>query len=123
MAYIHSFFLGLIQGLTEFLPISSSAHLILYRNFFKLDYQVFNLTFDVIVHLGSLLAVLIFFKKRIVVLAKAFFNAVSKRNNYNYEEKLALYIVINSIIVGLMAYLIKDFFEQGLRTVYIINHF
>src|SRR5258708_34007057 len=56
-----AFILGLVQGLTEFLPVSSTAHLILVSDVLKLDPEKFGLTFDVALHLGTALAVLLYF--------------------------------------------------------------
>jgi undecaprenyl-diphosphatase len=56
-----AFILGLVQGLTEFLPVSSTAHLILVSDVLKLDAEKFGLTFDVALHLGTALAVLLYF--------------------------------------------------------------
>src|SRR5258708_6081555 len=56
-----AFILGLVQGLTEFLPVSSTAHLILVSDALKLDPEKFGLTFDVALHLGTALAVLLYF--------------------------------------------------------------
>jgi undecaprenyl-diphosphatase len=55
--------LGVVQGLTEFLPVSSSAHLILARVFFGFDAQKFGLPFDVAIHIGTLLAVVVYFQR------------------------------------------------------------
>ena len=54
--------LGVVQGLTEFLPVSSSAHLILARAFFGWDDRGFGLAFDVATHVGTLLAILVYFR-------------------------------------------------------------
>src|SRR5258708_7806753 len=58
---VAAFILGLVQGLTEFLPVSSTAHLILVSDVLKLDPEKFGLTFDVALHLGTALAVLLYF--------------------------------------------------------------
>jgi undecaprenyl-diphosphatase len=62
---IQAALLGVVQGLTEFLPVSSSAHLILARAFFGFDGDKFGLTFDVACHVGTLIAVLIYFRRDI----------------------------------------------------------
>jgi undecaprenyl-diphosphatase len=64
-------FLGVVQGATEFLPVSSSAHLILARAFFGFDADQFGLAFDVACHVGTLLAVLIYFRGDLVELVAA----------------------------------------------------
>jgi undecaprenyl-diphosphatase len=61
--------LGVVQGLTEFLPVSSSAHLILARAFFGWDGEQFGLAFDVACHVGTLLAILVYFRRDLVELA------------------------------------------------------
>src|SRR3982074_3048176 len=59
--YLAALILGLVQGLTEFLPVSSTAHLILVSDVLKLDVEKFGLSFDVALHLGTALAVLLYF--------------------------------------------------------------
>ena len=65
MTGLHAALLGVVQGLTEFLPISSSAHLILARALFGWDAGELALAFDVACHVGTLLAVLVFFRRDI----------------------------------------------------------
>ena len=60
MSYLQALFLGIVQGLTEFLPISSSGHLVIFQQFFKLSDMLF---FDVVVHVGTLAAVVVFFRR------------------------------------------------------------
>jgi len=70
-ATLQAAFLGIVQGATEFLPVSSSAHLILARAFFGFDADQFGLAFDVACHVGTLIAVLIYFRRDIVDLIAA----------------------------------------------------
>ena len=63
--------LGVVQGLTEFLPVSSSAHLILARAFFGWDAEAFGMPFDVACHVGTLLAVLVYFRREILEMIQA----------------------------------------------------
>src|SRR5436309_638680 len=62
--------LGLVQGLTEFLPVSSTAHLILVQDLLKLDPERFGLSFDVALHLGTALAVLLYFASTWIALGR-----------------------------------------------------
>jgi undecaprenyl-diphosphatase len=65
---IQAALLGIVQGLTEFLPVSSSAHLILARAFFGWDSDQFGLSFDVACHVGTLIAVLIYFRREVAAM-------------------------------------------------------
>lgn len=76
MSYFEAFILALIQGLTEFLPISSSAHLILPSA--VLGWEDQGLAFDVAVHVGTLAAVMIYFRSEVVSLLSAFFASIFK---------------------------------------------
>ena len=72
MSVIMAIFLGIVQGITEFLPISSSGHLSILQNIFKLDYsEEEHLLFDVMLHLGTLIAVCVIYRRDIAQMAKA----------------------------------------------------
>lgn len=100
--------LGLIQGLTEFLPISSSGHLLLLQKFTNLS--DFGLAFDAFLHLGTLLAVLIYFRKDIFSLFTGLFDKNDKLN-----KKVLLIILLSIIPAGLVGFLAKDFISNDLR--------
>lgn len=110
-------FLAILQGLTEFLPISSSGHLILPSLLFGWDDQ--GLSFDVAVHVGSLLAVLIYFRKDIARLASALFNSLL-RHTYNSDSRLAWMLIVATIPAGLAGLLLNDYVEQYGRSSLII---
>ena len=91
--------LGVIQGLTEFLPISSSAHLLLPNIIFGWKDQ--GLTFDVALHLGSLLAVIAYFRKDTIKLTKAVFaRVVDKKPSQNAE--LGFSVIISTLPVDFL---------------------
>jgi undecaprenyl-diphosphatase len=71
MSLVYAVLLGVIQGLTEFLPVSSSAHLILARAFFGWDAEQFGMAFDVACHVGTLVAVLVYFRSEILAMIRA----------------------------------------------------
>jgi len=98
MTILQSIILGLVQGLTEFLPISSSGHLVLFQRFFGLKEAV--LTFDVLVHLGTLVAVVAVFWRDIVSIIK------------RPWQRLSLLIIVATIPTGIMGLALKDFFEM-----------
>ena len=78
MSILSSIFLGLVQGVSEFLPISSSGHLSLFQHFFGLATADGSLFFDVLLHLGTLIAIFVYYWKDIVKLLKALVHLVQR---------------------------------------------
>jgi len=108
--------LALVQGLTEFLPISSSAHLILVP--YLTDWPDQGLAFDVAVHVGTLTAVVIYFRKEI---SKMFFAwLASLKGRHSEDSRLAWGVLIGTIPVGLAGMLFKDVISEHLRTPLVI---
>ena len=103
MELISSAFLGFIQGLTEFLPISSSGHLELISNIF--DFSKPDITFDVFVHFGSLLAILLFFK----------FNYSQSVANDLEINKYKKIIALSFIPIGIIGLFFRDFLNNESR--------
>ena len=121
MSTIDVFILALIQGLTEFLPISSSAHLILPSAVFGWKDQ--GQALDVALHVGTLLAVVLYFRKEVGSMAVAWFGTVGigpEKNNNSFDGKLAWWILLASIPLGLVGLLGKDFIEENLRSAAVI---
>jgi undecaprenyl-diphosphatase len=110
MTFIQSIILGIIQGLTEFLPISSSAHLVLVPYLFNWNFpqeQIFP--FDVLVQLGTLLAVIIYFWNDLMDIIKAFFKGlVNKEPFKDPQARLGWYLIIASIPAGILGVTIKS---------------
>ncbi len=117
MDIIQIVFLSLIQGFTEFLPISSSAHLILVPKFF--DWQDQGLAFDVALHVGSLIAVLYYFKTEIITILKDFFKSLKKRESIG-ESTLGWAVIVGTIPVGLAGISFNDFISDNLRSPQVI---
>ncbi len=109
--------LAIIQGLTEFLPISSSAHLILPAE--VLGWRNQGLAFDVAVHVGSLLAVMIYFRSDIVQMSGAFLKHGFSRQQTT-ESKLAWCVVIGTIPAVIAGFLLKDFIAIHARSAAVI---
>lgn len=110
MDYFQVILLGIIQGLTEFLPISSSGHLILAPNLFNFEDQ--GLAMDAILHLGTLLAIVLYFRTDLTRLIRGLFNRDSDPEYYN----LAWYIIWASFPAGLAGLFWGDVIEQELRS-------
>lgn len=117
MDFIQIFVLALIQGISEFLPISSSAHLILVP--ILTDWQDQGLAFDVAVHVGTLSAVIMYFRKDIIRMLTAWAKSLVGYG-LTPDAKLAWAIGLGTIPVGLAGLLFKDFIEVYLRSPLVI---
>lgn len=102
MDILQGIILGIIQGLTEFLPISSSGHLTLFQKIFGINEGV--RTFDIAVHMATLLAVVFVFRKDIWEVIKKPFS------------KMSLLIIVGTIPTGIIAVLLKDIIEELLKS-------
>jgi len=109
--------LALIQGLTEFLPISSSAHLILPSQLLGWEDQ--GLSFDVAVNTGSLLAVVMYFRRELWSMFNAWINSLITREQTD-ESKLSWWIILATIPAVIVGFTAKDFIETYLRNTSVI---
>ena len=109
MEIIESILLGLIQGLTEFLPVSSSGHLVLLQSLFS--YEEHNLAFDIAVHLATLLSVVTVYRKTILELCESPVKALKERQ-LNDGLRVILLMFYASIPTGIIGLAFKDQFEQ-----------
>jgi undecaprenyl-diphosphatase len=117
MTLLEIIVLALIQGFTEFLPISSSAHLILPSAVFGWENQ--GLAFDVAVHLGSLLAVIIYFRQDIRRMTLAWL-AQGFTKQQNTDSKLAWWVILATLPAVMIGFTIKDFIELYARSALVI---
>ncbi|MEM6639320.1 MAG: undecaprenyl-diphosphate phosphatase [Pseudomonadota bacterium] len=109
--------LALLQGLTEFLPISSSGHLVLLPKFVGWEDQ--GLAFDVAVHLGTLFAVLIYFRADVMRIVRALLAGVAGRG-FNADAMLGLHVGIATVPVALCGLLLGDLIDGHLRSAAVI---
>ncbi len=106
--------LGAIQGLTEFLPISSSGHLVLLEKVFGWAEQ--GLSFDVALHVGTLLALLVYFRREWIAVIRGFFTSFRIRPRaWDLDQRLAWMIVLASIPAAAAGALLGDTVEKNLR--------
>ncbi len=110
MSLVQALILGIVQGATEFIPISSSGHLVLVP--WLLDWPEPGLVFDTIVHWGTLAAVLAVFWRDIAALASAWVRSLVERSLEAAEARLAWLIVVGTLPAALMGFLWEDFFES-----------
>ena len=114
---VRAIFLALVQGFTEFLPISSSAHLILPSALLGWDDQ--GLAFDVAVHFGTLSAVLFYFRKDLLLIVRSWFIHII-RQQASVESRLGWLLILATIPVIVTGFLLKDFVDLYLRETYVI---
>lgn len=117
MELIQITLLALLQGLTEFLPISSSAHLILFPQFTDWDDQ--GIAFDVAVHLGTLIAVVFYFRHDLKTILGDFGQSLIQRRLVG-QSRLAWAVGLGTIPVGIAGLMFKDYIELELRSPQVI---
>jgi undecaprenyl-diphosphatase len=107
---LQSIFLAVVQGLTEFLPVSSSGHLVFFQSLFGLKES--SIFFDVMLHLGTLLSVVVYFRRDILGIIKGVVSTLRGKEENREGAKLFLWIILASIPTGLMGLFFKDSFES-----------
>ncbi len=108
--------LGIIQGFTEPLPISSSGHLRIFKSLFNSE-VLSDMNFEIIVNFGSLVAILILYRKEIISIIKDFFCYIkTKEKKYEVNYKYAWLIVIGTIPAALLGLFVKDLIEKYFTT-------
>lgn len=113
--------IGIIQGVTEIFPVSSSGHLALCYHYFNIGQEI-QLDLTIFLHLASSLALIVFFKEKISNLFQGFFKFVFKKNcNYKDDFKLSIYIVVSSIPVMICGFFIKPLIESLLSNMHFIS--
>ncbi|MBQ3681985.1 MAG: undecaprenyl-diphosphate phosphatase [Succinimonas sp.] len=118
MDFFQAFILAVIQGLTEFLPVSSSAHLILPSRLLGWPDQ--GLVFDISVHVGTLMAVIIYFRKDLRRMLQNLFAWFFKKRPLDADGRMMLCVLLGTVPVGLCGLLFKHFIETSLRSDYVI---
>lgn len=114
MNLIHALVLGALQGFTEVLPISSSAHLILVP--WLLAWPESGLTFDVALHLGTFIAMMIYFRRDILTMISSFFAACASRSLDTPEKRLPFLIIAATVPAAVVGKLFEEQVEQVFRS-------
>ncbi len=118
MSELEALLLGIVQGLTEFLPISSSGHLIivpwLQDYTFLLEHPHFNKTFDVALHAGTLVAAIAYFRREVVVLIRGFVAAVRQRAIETADQRLSVAIAVGTVPAVIAGGVGSDFIDEHL---------
>jgi undecaprenyl-diphosphatase len=125
MSELEALLLGIVQGLTEFLPISSSGHLIivpwLQDYTFLENNEAFNKTFDVALHAGTLVAAISYFRREVVTYLGAFFRCVRKRAIETVDERVAIAIAVGTVPAVIAGGIGSSFIEDHLGEPWMIG--
>ncbi|CCQ16510.1 Undecaprenyl-diphosphatase [Rhodococcus sp. AW25M09] len=118
MTWLQAVVLGAVQGLTEFLPISSSGHLRIVSGVFWNEDA--GASFTAVTQLGTEAAVLLFFWRDIVRIVKAWFIGLTKKEERGLDYRMGWYVIIATIPIGVLGLLFKDQIRTGARNLYLI---
>ncbi len=114
MTILQAIILGLVQGLTEFLPISSSAHLVILPYFLNWQLPAKEMfIFDVLVQIGTLVAVIIYFRRDLLYITLSFLKQLFKLKPFaTHESRMGWLLIIATIPAGLAGFFLKDLVEK-----------
>lgn len=115
MSYIEAVIFGIVQGITEFIPISSTAHLVITE--LLLGYHFPGLAFEIFLHVASVFAVMIFFRKELLKVIKGFFSYLATRNSKHRVQFLfGIYILAATTITGVLGVMLTGFVHDSMKT-------
>ncbi|MFW5985442.1 MAG: undecaprenyl-diphosphatase UppP [Halanaerobiaceae bacterium] len=121
MSYLEAIFLGSVQGITEFLPVSSTAHIILMELILGQNFS--GLGFEVFLHLASVLAVIIYYFNDLLEIVKGFFGFLiknkSKKNRVHFY--FGLYLLLATLITGVLGLILEDLVSGVMKTTFFMG--
>ncbi|HPC35202.1 MAG TPA: undecaprenyl-diphosphatase UppP [Candidatus Marinimicrobia bacterium] len=124
MNYFESFILGIVQGLTEFLPISSSGHLVIFQHIFGITSD--NIAFEVMVHAGTLLSVLAVYYADVWRMIVSFFRGIFRLRKAQPSQndsyfRLSVFVIVATMPAVIFGLTLNDFFEQIFHNVFLVG--
>lgn len=128
MDYIHALILGIVQGLTEYLPVSSSGHLELGQRLLGVHSED-SLTFDIVVHVATVLSTIVVLRKEVFWIFKGVFVPLKPAgtppvedplSRFSEEQKYALKIIVSMIPIGIVGVLMKDWVEAAFNGIHVV---
>jgi undecaprenyl-diphosphatase len=120
LEFLEAILLGVVQGLTEFLPVSSSGHLLLGQYFLGLDQDRFGLPFDAAIHTGTVLAVISFFWRDLLRMARALLISLRSPDFADPDQRMAYLILVATVPAGIIGFLFEDFFASAVRSPWVV---
>jgi undecaprenyl-diphosphatase len=120
MSILEAIIFGIVQGITEFLPISSTAHIIITE--LLLGYHFPGLAFEIFLHLASVLAVCTYFRKDLLEVVSGFFAYLVNKNTHNkVQYYFGWYIITATLITGILGLFLKDYIGDSMKTPAVIS--
>lgn len=121
MNLLQALILGIVEGITEFLPVSSTGHLTIVEKLLGLDVADKGVTaFTAIIQVGAIVAVIIYFWKDIVRLVAAFFRGLGNRSRRDHDYRMAWFVIIGTIPVGIIGFLGRHLISGALRSLWVV---
>ncbi|MDQ0337381.1 undecaprenyl-diphosphatase [Caldalkalibacillus uzonensis] len=115
MSLLEALILGIVQGITEFLPISSTAHIVITSLLLDLPFP--GLVMEIFLHLASVLAVIIYFRRDLAQIITGFFAFIRYRSPHDKVSFIfSIYIIIATMITGVLGVILTDFIAESLKT-------
>lgn len=123
MTYIDAIILGIVEGLTEFLPISSTGHLTIMEKWLGLDVAAKDVTgFTAVIQMGAIAAVILYFAKDIWTIARAWLLGLVKAEyRGTFEHRMGWYVIVGTIPIGIVGLAFKDFITNDLRSLWVVG--
>lgn len=110
--------LGVIQGLTEFLPVSSTAHLRIIPSFF--GWKDIGASYTAVIQVGTMIAIIIYFWKDLMNMIISFFDSLKKKNFESKNTRLFLQVILGTIPIVILGYLLKNLIRNEFRYMYLV---
>ena len=121
MNWLHAIILGVVEGVTEFLPVSSTGHLTIVESL--LGYQIDApgiVAFTAVVQIGAIAAAVIYFWRDILRIATAWCAGLFNAKKRNFDYRMGWYVIVGSLPIAVVGLLLKDFIESTLRGMWIV---
>ncbi|MBB1554778.1 undecaprenyl-diphosphate phosphatase [Candidatus Saccharibacteria bacterium] len=119
MHWLHAAFIGIVEGITEFLPVSSTAHITVLEQLFNYKIDDPSVTaFTAVVQMGAILAAILYFRKDIVRIGTAWFKGITSGKKRSRDYKFGWAIIIGSLPIVVVGLLLKDVVEQVTRNMW-----
>src|SRR4051812_12319924 len=119
MSAVQAIVLGIVQGLTEFLPISSTAHLRIVSSFCGWDDP--GAAFTAVIQLGTMAAVLLYFREDLLRVARNFLGGLREPARRNHDYRMGWYLILGTAPIAIFGLAFKDPIENGARDLYVIG--